>query len=123
VVYFTFGNSISKAIDILSVTSMEEIEVALSGLTDLIDEQRWGPSFTINVTANNAQVCSTDGDTTVSIRLSSKYGNILGLNLLADVVNTTLSFTPGPQVTSAVDSGFAECSNQGICDRYFERLH
>jgi hypothetical protein len=81
-VYFTYGDSISTAVNITGTHAETHIHDAIYSLTDLLN-QKW-PALRVNVTiaGGATTICNRHRNVTTTITLYSTYGNIPSLGII-----------------------------------------
>lgn len=115
---FSYLGSVSVSVDITALGASNSIASAINGMPDFINSN-W-PNLNVAVTGGATdKICSTSEANTVTIRITSDYGNIGPINILDDTqVSTGSTTTAGLTWGSNIGQGdLVECSNQGICDR------
>lgn len=115
-IYFTYRNSVSVGINVTTAGAKTDIENAILSLDDLINEG-W-TSLSVTVTGTYDTVCSSLGESSLTVYIYSDYGNIPHLNMLDSSYYSFLDSSPANiTFTSTKGNGtLYECSNQGICD-------
>jgi hypothetical protein len=124
-IHFTYGDSVSDAVDVTTAGAASAINTVLAALTDLTDAN-W-PDLSIQTSMNSANDKICEGtENYVEITLSSTFGNIAGLGLVDGVYKDNEAYVTkgfsnyGMNLTWTSPSGngtLYECSNQGVCDR------
>jgi hypothetical protein len=127
-VYFTYGNSVSKSVNIVSHNATGNIFSAVFSLEDLLKAQ-WtslslevvinGVIYSRSTTSALNSICSSGHDTTIVIKLLSDYGNLPFLGLLDGSMVSTSDKRSSLNITlntNAATGTAYECSNQGTCD-------
>ena len=133
-IHFTYGDSVSAAVDIVATGASAAIESALLGMDDF-NGANW-PGMTLNVSTEYSyedKICvSGSTNNTVIIEIYSDMGNIPGLGMIdgsyamssgyvelgfsAESMNLTLRSNSG-------NGTLYECSNHGKCDRTTGTCH
>jgi len=119
-VYFIYQSSVSSPVDITATGATSAVTLAIEGLEDLVAAE-W-PNMVVVVTISNSlsqdKICVSSAISTVTISITSDYGNIPFLSIL-DASYYSLSSTVSQNLVFTTNAGTTqlyECSNQGVCD-------
>jgi hypothetical protein len=135
-VHFSFGNSISVAVNIITTGAAAAIAAAITGLTDLTSSGWLVAGVDVTMDHDHDKICSVGNagridagstNNTVTISIKSPWGNIPNLKLIDGSYRESETYvSKGHGNFTSMDLGWSsnsatgevyECSNQGECDR------